>query len=311
MSGRGDPHLLAGSGWRLLRDGARAGAWNMAMDEALAASVGAGRAVPTLRLYGWERPTVSLGFLQRGSAGVDRAAARQRGVPVVRRITGGRALLHAEELTYSVALPLGGPWGSLSVPASFRVLSQGLVEMLRRLGIPAAIGPAGEGGAPGAEGGLCFLARRMPAILVEGRKLVGSAQRRSGGWLLQHGSLLLELDHEFQRELFPAWPADAARRMTCLSELLGRRPAPEELFAALAEAWGSCFGGPCRWGEATPLELAEAERLVAVRYGRAEWTEARAAQDGPPPGAAGRPPREESPAVTARCYAAPGGGKQS
>jgi lipoate-protein ligase A len=270
-----DSPALSAAGWRLIPDGAHDGAWNMAADEALASAVGAGQAEPTLRLYGWVRPTVSLGFLQRGSAGVDRAACLRRGIPLVRRITGGRALLHAEELTYSVAVPLAGPWGALSVPASFRALSMGLVEMLRRLGVPATIGPSGEGDGGAALSGLCFLARRMPAILVEGRKLVGSAQRRSGAWLLQHGSLLLDLDHELQRAVFPAWPPDAARRITCLRELLGRRPGPDELAAALGAAWSARFGGPCRYAEATPSELSEAERLVAVRYGKPEWTDDR------------------------------------
>jgi lipoate-protein ligase A len=83
------------------------------------------------------------------------------------------------------------------------------------------------------------------------------------------------LDHELQRAVFPAWPGDAACRITCLREALGRRPGRDEMAAAMAEAWSACFGGPCRQAEATPQELSEAERLVTVRYGKPEWTEER------------------------------------
>jgi len=263
---------VAISGWRLLVDPPGDGAWNMAVDEAIATAVGEGGVGPTLRLYGWSHPTVSLGFLQRASIGADLAACRRRGIPVVRRLTGGRAVLHAEELTYSVALPLAGPWGELSVAASFRAINAGLLEMLRRLGVAASVGPPERHEAAAGDTGLCFLARRMPAILVAGRKLIGSAQRRAASWLLQHGSLLLELDETLHRELFPAWPGAGASGVTCLREVLGRRPSGDELSATLQGAWTAALGGPCRPGRLTSAELREAERLAKERYAAASWT---------------------------------------
>lgn len=266
------PRGAAPEGFRLLVDPPGEGAWNMAVDEAMAAAVGARRVPATLRLYGWVRPTVSLGYLQRAAAGIDVEACRRLGIPVVRRLTGGRAVLHAAELTYSVAVPLDGPWGALSVAASFRALSAGLVEMLRRLGVAAEIGHPGEEGGPPGDPGLCFLVRRMPAVLVAGRKLLGSAQRRAQDFILQHGSLLLEVDHALHGAVFPGWSQTEARGVTCLAEALGRRPEGAELVAALEAAWSAVIGVACHPGVLTPAERTEALRLVEHRYGSPDWT---------------------------------------
>ncbi len=263
---------IAPSAWRLLVDAPGDGAWNMAVDEAIAVGVGGGAVAPTLRLYGWSRPTISLGYLQRAAVGVDLAACRRRGIPVVRRLTGGRAVLHGEELTYSVALPLAGPWGDLSVADSFQAINAGLLEMLRRLGVAAHVGAPERGGIAPGDAGLCFLARRMPAVLVAGRKLIGSAQRRAAAWLLQHGSLLLGLDETLHREVFPAWPGNGASGVTSLREILGRRPSGEELLAAMRGGWEAALGGACQPGRLTAAELGEAGRLATDRYAAATWT---------------------------------------
>ena len=262
----------APGGFRLLVDPPGEGTWNMAVDEAMARAVGAGCVPATVRLYGWERPTVSLGYLQRAASGIDLEACRARGVPVVRRLTGGRAVLHAEELTYSVAVPLAGPLGGLTVAESFRILSAGLVETLRRLGVSADLGhPGSETGAAG-DPGLCFLVRRMPAVLVSGRKLLGSAQRRAQDWLLQHGSLLLEVDHELHRGLFPGWSRADASGVTSLAEVLGRRPGQDELVAAFEAAWTAVSGRACRPGVLSPAEREAALSLAVSRYRDADWT---------------------------------------
>jgi lipoate-protein ligase A len=120
------------SRWRLLQDGPADGAWNMAVDEAIARAVGDGMAPATLRFYTWSAPTVSLGYLQKTPGGVDLAACGEQGIAVVRRVTGGRAVLHAAELTYSVAVPLEGAWRSLSVGESFALFCRGLIAGLAR-----------------------------------------------------------------------------------------------------------------------------------------------------------------------------------
>jgi lipoate-protein ligase A len=246
----------------------------MAADEAVAETVGRGEALPTLRFYGWDRPTISLGALQRFPGGVDLAACRQHGVPLVRRISGGRAVLHAAELTYSVSVPRTGVWRG-PVPAVFRRLCEGLVAGLARLGIHAALGDA----APPRDGpaqGACFLIRQTPAILAGGRKLVGSAQYRSDRAVLQQGSLLLDFDPALHVTLFPGWPRQHPAAGICsVRALLGRLPPRAELVAALHEGWQACFGPVGTREELTALESARAASLVRGRYGTEAWTRQR------------------------------------
>jgi len=265
---------MTGSCWRLLVEGPVGGAWNMAVDEAVSEAVGRGEAAPTLRFYAWERPTVSLGALQRFPGGVDVSVCRGHGIPLIRRMSGGRAVLHAAELTYSVAVPRIGAWHG-SVPEVFRRLCEGLVAGLARLGIRATLGdgrPFREG--PGA--GACFLLRQAPAILVAGRKLVGSAQYRSDRAVLQQGSLLLDFDPTLHLALFPGWPHHhPTAAVTCLRELLGRIPARKLLIAALCRGWQECVGPVGAREALTPAESARATHLVRIRYGTEAWTRER------------------------------------
>jgi lipoate-protein ligase A len=261
------------SPWRLIRDGPADGPWNMAVDEAIALAVGEGQAPATLRFYTWSIPTISFGYLQRTPGGVDLDACRGKGIPLVRRITGGQAVLHAEELTYSVAVPLRDPWRTLSIPAGFTLIAGALIAGLRRLGVEAGTGEASVQPRAGRETGACFLAPRLPAILVKGRKLIGSAQRRFHRSLLQHGSLLLDFDPHLHQAVFPAWPrTDPVAGVTSLRALLGAPPVMERLVSALTAGWGEVFGGPCLPGEHLPPETRAAEDLVRARYGNPAWT---------------------------------------
>jgi lipoate-protein ligase A len=258
------------AGLRLLRHPPADGAWNMAVDEALAASVGEGSSPPTLRLYGWQPPTLSLGYLQPAAALLP--ACRAMGIPLVRRPTGGRAVLHHQERTYSLALPWAPPWSLRSVPERFRVLAGGLIAGQARLGVEAGLADARESGAaPGRAEAACFRARRLPAILCGGRKLAGAAERRFPTALLQHGSLLLRFDAGLHRAVFPAWPSPE-RQVVWLEAVLGRLPEPERLDAALAAGWEAALGLPCRPGHLTAAEAAAARRLAAERYGDPAWT---------------------------------------
>ena len=284
--------------WRLIQDAPADGAWNMAVDEAVARAVGDGVAPATLRLYTWNAPTVSLGYLQKTPGGVDLTACRDRGIPVVRRVTGGRAVLHAAELTYSVAAPLEGTWRSLSVGETFTLFCRGLIAGLARLGVTAELGEGGSRrpdsrhmGAPGAgtcetgtrqagtrragtrETGACFLLPEMPAVLVGGRKLVGSAQRRWDRCLLQHGSILLDFDPDLHQAIFPAWSrTHPTAGITCLHSLLGCLPTGGEMMSALAAGWEEVFARPCVAGGLGLEERQAATALADARYRSVEWT---------------------------------------
>ena len=144
--------------WRLLRTGKRSGAENMAIDEAILIAGGEGKVPPTIRFYGWEPPTLSIGYFQRAAREVDLERLRERGVGLVRRPTGGRAVLHDKELTYSVIAPENLPGMPSSVIQSYRLISTGLLEGFRRLGLSAEMvsleEPAARNGSP--DSAACF-----------------------------------------------------------------------------------------------------------------------------------------------------------
>jgi lipoate-protein ligase A len=242
--------------WRLIVDrGARTGVENMALDEAIMEAVAAGDSPPTLRFYQWAPPCLSLGKRQVLD-GVDLVACRADGVDVVRRATGGWAILHTDELTYSVALHANDPRVSGAILETYRTLSQGLIAGLRLLGAAAQMNPVIPGGAQNTSAA-CFEVPSAYEITVGGRKLIGSAQTRPAGKVLQHGSLPLYGDigrvaryltfrDDGERE---ALEAHLRARATTLSDALGRPVAFHETAQAMSRGFS----------EALNLELAQGE----------------------------------------------------
>jgi lipoate-protein ligase A len=258
----------SGAAWRLVDTPPAPGAWNMAVDEALAASVAAG-GEPVLRLYRWSPACLSLGRNQPARGRYDLRALADRGIDVVRRPTGGRAVLHHRELTYSVAVPealLGGP------RRAYAAINRALVVGLRRLGIPAAQQPTSSARAPVPSLAPCFAEPVEGEVVAGGRKLVGSAQRRIGAVILQHGSLPLHDDQSAVASLVlsPVGEGDAEAPAT-LAGVLGREPAWAELAAALAAGFEETFGMELRPGDLTAPETARAEEATE-RYVDAAWT---------------------------------------
>lgn len=244
----------------------------MALDEVLALSCARGEGGPALRLYAWDPPTVSVGYAQTLKGEVDLEACRRLGFGVVRRMTGGRAVLHQHELTYAVAFPEGllGPGG---IQEDYRRISVGLIRGLRRLGVPADLSRGSPG--RGTVGGVCFLATSRFELCVAGRKLVGSAQRRLRGAVLQHGSLLLDLDRAAWETALPALrdPAsgDWASAVTTLTALLGACPPVSRVEEALREGFEEALGHPLPEARPSRAELEAAALLARARYARAEW----------------------------------------
>ena len=230
--------------WRLLRDGPAEGAWNMAVDEALI--VCARR--PVLRLYTWDRPTVSLGYRQPAPP-----LPPGESVGLVRRVTGGGAVLHAGDLTYSVAAPHGTPGLPDSLRQSYAFLRDVLLRGLRRAGIAAE----SACGAPGAERSeLCFAGATGLEIDVDRAKLVGSAQRRLGWGFLQHGSLRVADDGALYERLFGARLAAPSLRPG-----LG----PDAVAAALEKAFAEALDGRLEPSALTQEEHALAQEFANLR----------------------------------------------
>ncbi|MFQ5678442.1 MAG: biotin/lipoate A/B protein ligase family protein [Gemmatimonadota bacterium] len=287
---------------RLLWDEPAPGPWNMALDEALMET--ARRGVITLRLYGWSPPCLSLGRNQRARGFYDAGAAGARGIGIVRRPTGGRAVYHGPELTYSVAAPTG-QWGSLR--ESYGRINGAIARGLSELGVPVALAGAGGAGAGGRGGesgparvsrpgahtsaervhgretprprpGSCFQHPLPGEVTVTGRKLVGSAQWRRGGAFLQHGSLLLRDEQALVRELGRTPPgggeaalAGRGERSIGLAEVCETLPSLERLGRALCRGFEAEFQLPVRRGAASAEERGCAGRLEE-EYADAAWT---------------------------------------
>ena len=259
--------------WRLLLDPPAAGAWNMAVDEALLDGVAAGNGPPTLRFYEWAPPCLSLGYFQPFDV-VDVAGCLRLGVDVVRRPTGGRAILHDRELTYSVALPRRLLGDDGAVLPSYHRLSLALERGLNRLGAPVVLAPE-RTAQPGPDHGpVCFDRPSAHEILLDGRKLVGSAQVRQATAILQHGSILIE--PRIDRLLACLWMPDGpdARIEDGVAGLaeVGDFD-PSTIAAALADAFAEEFGARLVPGRLRPDERQAADDLVDSKYRAPAWTE--------------------------------------
>ena len=220
---------------RVILDGAQNGVLNMQRDAELLAGHRPGDD-PVLRLYRWDPPAISIGHNQKFSQFDGRAAAAA-GLDLVRRPTGGRAILHAQELTYSIVGTSPGPLFGETLHSSYELINQALLRFLGSLGIQADIS-AGEP-RQDARGLLCFKSAGRHEIHVGGRKLIGSAQRRTAGVFLQHGSILTGPAHQdLPRYILPGLldggmqPEDLGAVTTDLGQLLGRKLTAEDLDSA-------------------------------------------------------------------------------
>lgn len=182
--------------WRFLNTGPCDAASNMAIDEALLLAHEAGATPPILRVYGWNAPTISLGYAQKTAQEVNLSTCRQRGVGIIRRPTGGRAVLHDQEVTYSLILPTALFPETDTLTEHYRRIGLALSAALQQLGLPVHLerGRRRQSAARLPASPACFSALARYEISVAGKKIVGSAQKRLRNSLLQHGSIPLELD---------------------------------------------------------------------------------------------------------------------
>ncbi|GLI07958.1 octanoyltransferase LipM [Paenibacillus tyrfis] len=273
--------------WRWIRSGYGSPAYNMAVDEAILTAHGEGTAPPTVRFYGWNPPTLSIGYFQKAKEEIDFDALDREGIGFVRRATGGRAVLHDKELTYSIIVSEDYPGIPRSVTEAYRVLSEGLLLGFRKLGLAADMvqleSEEDKSKYESMGSAACFDSPSWYELVVEGRKVAGSAQTRQKGVVLQHGSILLDLDADqlfrllrFKNErIMERMKQQFLRKAVAINDLLrsvGQPPAglaqTEEAFlAGMAEG----LGVKLVQGELTSYEQELAERLAEEKYGNAEW----------------------------------------
>lgn len=270
--------------FRLVDTGALDAALNMGLDEAVLESVARGDSPPTIRFYGWTRPTVSLGYFQRARKEIDVEAIASADYRLVRRMTGGRAVLHDRELTYSVVVDAEHPLAKASVVESYRLLSAGLRDGFQALGVEAQLVSLADTGEKAkfasAGSAACFDSPSWYELVVAGKKIAGSAQVRAHGGLLQHGALLLELDAEdlFSLLLFRSEPerarlrADFEERAVSVRDLTNRQVTYQEASQAFARGFATGLPALLQTGHLTDREWARAQELAREKYNCDEWT---------------------------------------
>ncbi len=240
---------------RLIVDGTAAGAWQMAVDEVLLATA-AERGLATLRFYGWSEPTLSLGYFQ--ALADRRGHIPSRDCPVVRRQTGGGAILHDQELTYSLALPVAHPLAADPM-WMYTAVHQGLKATLARANVSVTL--CADEPDPGQRelAFLCFARRARGDVLLGSSKVCGSAQRRRRGALLQHGSLLLAASPH-------------APELPGILQVCGRRLAAEAVVGPWGEEICQRLGLDLAAGELTDLEVDAVRTLALEKYDSVRWT---------------------------------------
>jgi lipoate-protein ligase A len=263
--------------FRLLNTGGHDGFFNMGMDEALLEAVSRGDSPPVLRFYQWMPPAVSVGYFQGLTEEVNSDACKRFGVDLVRRISGGGAVFHHAELTYSIIMPLGHPLAGKTISESYQILCPGLIEGLSLFGIPAQFVPIND-------------------IHTGDRKISGNAQTRRMGCVLQHGTVLLDLETDLMFELLKVPPEktkgkiirEVKERVTSLRAVLGRNVSFEEAVPVFTEGfrralslefipWGAENRGspeaeaPPEPERPTGAEEARARILAAEKFSSPRW----------------------------------------
>lgn len=266
--------------WRLVNTGSLDGAMNMAIDEAILTAHTEGKVAPTIRFYAWNIPTLSIGYFQRVEREVNLKAVHEQGVGFVRRATGGRAVLHDQELTYSIIVSEDYPNIPQSVTESYRLFSLGLLEGFRALGLDAdLVSFDKENGKQKAESAACFDSPSWYELVVEGRKVAGSAQTRQRGTILQHGSILLDLDIDLLFSLLNFRSERVKERLqqsfsdkaVAINDLRTQRVTWDQAVDAFVEGFAKGMEIELKLEPLTAEEQALAAELAATRYGTDAW----------------------------------------
>jgi lipoate-protein ligase A len=268
--------------WRLINCGEQDGAWNMAMDEALLHSVENGESPSILRLYRWKPATVTLGYFQQGSGVVNLSACRDFGYSVVRRFTGGRAVLHDHEVTYAVISPEQNEIFPGGVSHNYHVIAEVLQATLAEFGLQTTIS-SGRKERPATDTvqrSACFTAPALSELVINGQKMTGSAQKRLSSAFLQHGSIPLDIDPErLYMALNTGDKTDIKRRVERLADRAGwmnrwlDKPAViGEVEQCLVEQFKRIIAVDFSPSEPTIKELQLAKSLLEQKYANPEWT---------------------------------------
>ncbi len=262
--------------FRLITSEPQNGFMNMAIDEAIAIACNKGIAPPTLRLYAWNPPCISVGYFQDVDQVIDISECKKQNIAIVRRLTGGKAVLHNKELTYSIISPSKNHIFSNGIKGSYKLIADCLLHGINDLGISAEIT---ERPSIKENGFSCFLDTSFYEISVKGKKLIGSAQKRWKNLFLQHGSLiispsyiqlagLLRFNNHEDRTRFINLHNE---KSTSIEEETKRGSDIFEIKSSIKKGFEEKIGIKLFEGELTDFEKEEAERLLKEKYGNENW----------------------------------------
>lgn len=269
--------------WNFINSGKSSAAFNMALDEALLEWHSKGKIAPTIRFYGWEPATLSIGYFQKVDKEINLDAVRQYGLDFVRRPTGGRGVLHEHELTYSVIVSENHAKMPKGVTESYRVISEGVLEGFKNLGLDAyfAVPKTKEEQdlLKSPRSAVCFDAPSWYELVVEGRKVAGSAQTRQKNVILQHGSIILEIDEQKLFDLFK-FPNERVRermlkgfskKAVAINELTEKTITVEEAEIAFKAGFEKGLEIELQPYELSEEEISFVHDLIVKRYETDEW----------------------------------------
>ncbi len=252
------------SPWRLVISTPQQASLNMGIDEVLLASAVA-RSQPVLRLYSWDPPAVSIGYAQAVERHIHLDRCRQQGIPIVRRMTGGKAVFHDLEVTYC----LSGPPDRIpfigDLMTSYRTIASALLRMLTAFGLNGKMAPA-DTRASRVGISSCFAAASAYEITIDDRKIIGSAQKRTQNGILQHGSILLDYQEERWRELMCRGTEGSMGHVTSLMEAMGAAVSKDDVISAMVRAFEDEFGMRFEREDMDELEQDHARQVSICRY---------------------------------------------
>lgn len=269
--------------WRFIDSGEGSPSFNMALDEALLDWNSDGKLPPVIRFYGWNPATLSIGYFQKVEKEIDMEAVKKHGLGFVRRPTGGRGVLHDQELTYSVIVPEEHPNMPKTVTEAYRVISEGILKGFHALGMEAyfAVPKTAEerDSLKNPRSAVCFDAPSWYELVVEGRKVAGSAQTRQKGVILQHGSILLDLDEDKLFSLFKYPNERVKERMqksfknkaVAMNQLTSEKITLDQAKRAFKKGFEEGLNIELEPYELTAEEIAYVQKIAKERYENDEW----------------------------------------
>ena len=268
--------------WNFINTGSNDPYYNMAFDEALLNFVSRGEIDPVIRFYTWNPATLSVGYFQRLTKEIDTAKVKALGYGLIRRQTGGRGVLHDKELTYSVIVPESHPNMPSTITEAYRVISEGLLEGFKLLGFDAYFAiPRSEEEREKLKqprSAVCFDAPSWYELVVEGRKIAGSAQVRQKGVILQHGSLLQDVDIDELFDLF-IFKNDRLKdkikqafvdKAVAINDIAERHISIAEMESAFEAGFKKGLDIEFKPLKLTPSQLQEVDELI-IKYKSDEW----------------------------------------